>query len=187
MQIEHGSILPDIARDAIANAVNVPRAAAVFDKKAPWLAEWGASFVTLMLDDALRGCVGTVQAHQPLLVDIEHNAVCAALNDPRFPPLERSELAAVRIEVSLLSTPQPFDFTDESDALMRLRPGVDGIVLEYGHHRSTFLPQVWSVLVEPEQFFAELKRKAGLPGDFWAEDIKLSRYTVHKWRETELT
>lgn len=187
MQVEHGRMLPVIARDAIANAVNVSRVAADLDRKASWLTEWGASFVTLMQNDALRGCVGTVQAHQPLLADIKHNAVCAALNDPRFPPLAREEFAAVRIEVSLLSTPQPFDFTDESDALVQLRPGVDGIVFEYGHYRSTFLPQVWEVLAEPEQFFAELKRKAGLPGDFWAEDIKLSRYTVHKWRETDLT
>lgn len=186
MQVEHGRILPVIARDAISNAVDVPRAAAVIDKTAPWLAEWGASFVTLTQDDELRGCIGTVQAHQSLLADIKHNAVCAALNDPRFPPLAKAELAAVRIEVSLLSKPQPFDFTDEPDALVQLSPGVDGIVFEYGHHRSTFLPQVWEILARPEQFLAELKRKAGLPGDFWAEDVKLSRYTVSKWRETDL-
>ena len=104
MQVEHGRILPIIARDAISSAVNVPRAVAVIDKTAPWLAEWGASFVTLTQDDELRGCIGTVQAHQSLLADITHNAVCAALNDPRFPPLTRTELAAVRIEVSLLGS-----------------------------------------------------------------------------------
>lgn len=186
MQTEHGRILPVIARDAISNAVNVARASAVFDKNASWLIEWGASFVTLTQDGELRGCIGTVQAHQPLLADIKHNAVCAALNDPRFPPLGRDELAAVRIEVSLLSTPQPFHFTDEPDALAQLSPGVDGIVFEYGHHRSTFLPQVWEELAHPKQFLAALKLKAGLPGDFWAEDVKLSRYTVSKWRETDL-
>lgn len=186
MQAEHGRIMPVIARDAISNAVNVPRTTAVFDDKASWLAEWGASFVTLLRDNELRGCIGTVQAHQPLLDDIKHNAVCAALNDPRFPPLARDELAAVTIEVSLLSTPLPVDFTDEPDALAQLSPGVDGIVFEYGRHRSTFLPQVWEVLVHPKQFLAALKLKAGLPDDFWAEDVKLSRYTVSKWREADL-
>lgn len=187
MQAEHGKILPIIARDAISNAVNAPRATAIFDETAPWLAERGASFVTLMQDGELRGCIGTLQAHQPLLADIKHNAVCAALNDPRFLPLARDELAAVRIEVSLLSTPQPLGFTDETDVLAQLRPGMDGIVFEYGHYRSTFLPQVWEALAQPQQFLAALKLKAGLPGDFWAEDIKLSRYTVRKWRETDLT
>ncbi len=187
MQAEHGRILLIIARDAISDAVHAPRATTVFDETAPWLTERGASFVTLVQDGELRGCIGTLQAHQPLLADIKHNAVCAALNDPRFLPLARDELAAVRIEVSLLSTPQPFDIADEADALTQLRPGIDGIVFEYGNYCSTFLPQVWETLAQPQQFLAALKLKAGLPGDFWKEDVKLSRYTVSKWRETHLT
>jgi uncharacterized protein len=187
MQAEHGRILPIIARDAISDAVNAPRATDVFDETAPWLTEPGASFVTLMQDGELRGCIGTVQAHQSLLADIKRNAISAAMHDPRFQPLTRNELATVRIEVSLLSTPQPFDFSDEKDALAKIRPGIDGVVFEYGPYRSTFLPQVWESLVQPQQFLAALKLKAGLPGDFWAEDVKLSSYTVSKWRETELT
>ena len=73
----------------------------------------------------------------------------------------------------------------EADALAQLRPGVDGIVFEYGRYRSTFLPQVWEQLPQPQQFMAHLKRKAGLPDDFWAEGVRLSRYTVTKWREQE--
>jgi len=187
MQAEHGRILPIIARDAISDAVNAPRATDVFDETAPWLTEPGASFVTLMQDGELRGCIGTVQAHQSLLADIKRNAISAAMHDPRFQPLTRNELATVRIEVSLLSTPQPLDFSDEKDVLAQIRPGIDGIVFEYGPYRSTFLPQVWESLAQPQQFLAALKLKAGLPGDFWAEDIKLSSYTVSKWRETELT
>jgi len=187
MQAEHGVILPIIARDAISDVVHAPRATAVFDETAPWLTEPGASFVTLMQDGELRGCIGTVQAHRPLLADIKRNAVSAAMDDPRFLPLTRDELAAVRIEVSLLSTPQPFDYSDEKDALAQIRPGIDGIVFEYGRYRSTFLPQVWESLAQPQHFLAALKLKAGLPSDFWAEDVKLSSYTVSKWRETDLT
>ncbi len=187
MQAEHGRILPIIARDAISDAVNAPRATDVFDGTASWLTEPGASYVTLMQDGELRGCIGTVQAHQSLLADIKRNAISVAMHDPRFLPLTRNELATVRIEVSLLSTPQPFDFSDEKDALAKIRPGIDGVVFEYGPYRSTFLPQVWGSLVQPQQFLAALKLKAGLPGDFWAEDVKLSSYTVSKWRETELT
>ena len=187
MQAEDGRILPIIARDAISDVVHAPRATTVFDETAPWLTEPGASFVTLMQDGELRGCIGTVQAHRALLADIKRNAVSAAMRDPRFLPLTRDELDAVRIEVSLLSTPQPLDFSDEKDVLAQIRPGIDGIVFEYGPYRSTFLPQVWETLAQPQQFLAALKLKAGLPGDFWTEDVKLSRYTVSKWRETDLT
>ena len=180
MQAEHGKMLPIIARGAISKAVHAFCVTAVFDETASWLAEPGASFVTLLQNDELRGCIGTVRAHQPLLADIKHNAVCAALNDPRFPPLTRDELADVKIEVSLLSMPQPFYFNNEKDALTQLRPGIDGIVFEYGHYRSTFLPQVWDVLAQPKEFLDALKQKSGLPVDFWAEDVKLLRYTVSK-------
>ena len=185
-QVENGRILPIIARDAISDALHALRATAVFDETAPWLTEPGASFVTLMQDGELRGCIGTVQAHQPLLADIQHNAVRAALEDPRFPPLTRDDLTTVEIEVSLLTAPKIFNFTDENDALAQLCPGTDGVVFEYGHYRSTFLPQVWETLAQPQQFLTALKLKAGLPGNFWAEDVKLSRYTATKWRETDL-
>ncbi len=78
-------------------------------------------------------------------------------------------------------------FSDEPDALSQLRAGVDGLVFEYGHHTSTFLPQVWENFREPSEFLAHLKYKAGLPPDFWDSTVRLSRYTVHKWRETDST
>ena len=89
----------------------------------------------------------------------------------------------VEIEVSLLSPATPIDCFDETDALAQLRPDVDGIILEYGAHRGTFLPQVWEDLPQPQLFLAHLKRKAGLPEDFWSDDIRLSRYTVQKFKE----
>lgn len=184
MATDQGKTLLSIARAAIAQALHAPHAAA--DETAAWLAEPGASFITLTQSGELRGCIGTLQAHRPLLVDIKSNAVSAALHDPRFLPLTLEEFATVQVEVSLLTAPQPLVFTNETDALAQLRPGIDGVVFEYGRHRSTFLPQVWESLAQPSLFLAMLKRKAGLPDNFWAEDVKMSRYTVSKWRETDL-
>lgn len=180
---QRGKVLLPIARAAIAQALNVPHAA---DETAPWLAKHGACFVTLTQDGELRGCIGTLQAHRSLLADIKSNAVSAALRDPRFEPLSGEELDFTAVEISLLSPTQAMEVKHEADALAQLRPGVDGIVFEFGRgYRSTFLPQVWEQLPQPRQFMTHLKRKAGLPADFWEEGVKLSRYTVTKWREQE--
>ena len=112
------------------------------------------------------------------------NAVNAAVRDPRFPPLTTAELPDTHIEVSVLSPPEPYPFTDRADALSRLRPGVDGLILEYGSHRGTFLPQVWDSLSKPDDFLANLVRKAGLPAGWWDDDARLSRYTVKAFEET---
>jgi AmmeMemoRadiSam system protein A len=145
--------------------------------------EHGASFVTLTQDGDLRGCIGSLEAHRPLVVDVQKNAVAAAFHDPRFSPLSNHEFARVRVEVSQLSAAEPLAFENEAHALNQLRPRVDGLILEYGRHRSTFLPQVWETLARPEIFLAQLKRKAGLPADFWHDQLRLSRYTVTKWKE----
>lgn len=180
MQIEKGKVLLPIARAEISRALGVPRAA---DETAPWLAEHGACFVTLTQDDELRGCIGTLQAHRPLLTDVKSNTVSAALHDSRFMPLSAEELDITTVEISLLSPTTVMEVRDEADALAQMRPGVDGIVFEYGSYRSTFLPQVWENLAQPRLFLAMLRRKAGLPDDFWEEGVKLSRYSVTKWRE----
>jgi len=179
---ERGKILLPIARAAISQALHVPHEA---DESAPWLAEHGACFVTLTQNGELRGCIGSLQAHQPLLVDVKSNAVSAAMRDPRFTPLTVEELDITTVEVSLLSKSQEMQVRDEADALAQLRPDIDGIILEYGRHRSTFLPQVWESLAQPREFLAMLRRKAGLPEDFWADGVKLSRYTVTKWSESD--
>jgi hypothetical protein len=97
--------------------------------------------------------------------------------------LSQAELAKVRVEVSLLTPATPMTVADEADACAQLRPGIDGVILEYGWHRATFLPQVWEQLPEPRLFMAHLKQKAGLAGDFWAKDVRLSRYGVEKFKE----
>ncbi len=148
-----------------------------------FLSEPGASFVTLKREGRLRGCIGSLQAHRPLREDVTQNAQAAAFRDPRFSPLSASEYNHTAIEVSLLSPLSPVLVQDEADALGQLRPGMDGVVIQHGGNRGTFLPQVWESLPEPEQFLAELKRKAGLAADFWSTEIRLFRYSVYKWTE----
>jgi AmmeMemoRadiSam system protein A len=150
----------------------------------PWLDTPGAAFVTLTQHGALRGCIGSLTAYRPLREDVAANAVNAALRDPRFPPLSARELAETQIEVSVLSDPEPYPFTHRADAVSGLRPGVDGLILEYGSHRGTFLPQVWDSVSEPDDFLAHLVRKAGLPAGWWDDDARLSRYTVKAFEET---
>ena len=185
---EHGPLLLQIARTAISNELG--RALAMPEptgQAAELLQAPGASFVTLNQRGQLRGCIGSLQAHRPLIQDIQANAVAAALHDPRFGRLTLAELDITTVEVSVLSPMQTLLFTSEADALAQLRPGVDGVVLEYGRHRSTFLPQVWEQLPNPRQFMAHLKQKAGLAADFWAQEVKLQRYTVRKFKETEVS
>lgn len=182
---EQGKVLLKIARAAITRSLRVPCESAAVERHIAWLSKPGATFVTLMQRGALRGCIGSLQANEPLIDDVSNNAVSAALRDPRFLPLTADELSTVEIEVSLLSELQSLMFSTEDDALQQLRPEIDGVVFEYGSYRSTFLPQVWESLPQPRQFLAQLKLKARLPEDFWAEGIQLSRYTVSKWREAD--
>jgi AmmeMemoRadiSam system protein A len=179
---ERGPTLLALARASIAQALGLPRVA---PDTAVWLQEPGACFVTLTQKGRLRGCIGSLQAHRALGQDVGANAVAAALHDPRFPPLTPEELVRTQVEVSVLSAMQPLTFRTQAQALAQLRPQVDGVVLEYAGQRGTFLPQVWEQLPTPQEFMAQLKRKAGLPADFWAEDVKLHRYTVEKWTEGE--
>lgn len=179
-EIEKGPTLLTLARNAIAQRLGAPTRPL---SEPEWLRQPGASFVTLTQHGNLRGCIGSLQAQRPLGQDVVHNALAAAFHDPRFPPLELTELSVTRIEVSLLSPQQAMQFHDETDALAQLRPGVDGVVFECGSYRSTFLPQVWDQLPQPDRFMAQLKHKAGLTGSFWSPEVKLHRYTVEKWKE----
>jgi AmmeMemoRadiSam system protein B/AmmeMemoRadiSam system protein A len=176
------------ARNAIAARLDQPMQA---EAGHPALALPGATFVTLTQNGALRGCIGSLEAHRPLDQDVRANAVAAAFRDPRFPPLTLAELAHTRVEVSLLSAPMPITFSSEADALRQLRPNVDGIILIAGRNgqlgRSTFLPQVWEQLPDPRQFMAHLKQKAELPADWWSAEVQLQRYEVQKWKEATTT
>jgi AmmeMemoRadiSam system protein A len=178
---EDGRILLQIARSEIAARLEQHVPAPVLE--APWLDLPGASFVTLTTGGELRGCIGSLEAVRPLKTDIRENALAAAFLDPRFLPLRRGELERIRIEVSLLSLPEPVAARTEAEAVAALRPGIDGVIFEYSRYRSTFLPQVWEQLPDPTQFLAYLRTKAGLPQDFWTEEVRMFRYTVRKWKE----
>lgn len=184
MPENRGEVLLPIARATISSALG--RAGAAVATDLPWLLEKGACFVTLNRHGQLRGCIGTLRAHRSLQLDVQANAHAAAFCDPRFSPLAQDELEQTRIEISLLSAMQPLHFSGERDAWAQLRPGIDGVVFEFGHCRSTFLPQVWEQLPDVATFMAHLKHKAGLPADFWAGEVKLSRYTVSKWKEVDI-
>src|SRR5450759_261265 len=177
---DRGATLLKLARSAIGTALGheMPRLT-----EPDWLAEPGATFVTLTIQGELRGCIGSLEAHRSLGEDVRDNAVSSAFRDPRFPTLTRAEFDDIRVEVSLLSPTEPMTVTHEASARAALRPHVDGVVLEYGRHRSTFLPQVWEQLPDPADVLAHLKRKAGLAKTFWADGVRISRYTVTKWKE----
>ena len=143
-----------------------------------------ASFVTLHKHGQLRGCIGSLQAHRPLVEDVAQNAFAAAFRDPRFSPVRADELPDLHIEISVLSPPQVLDVEDEADLLAQLRPGVDGLILQAGAHRATYLPSVWAQLPEPKAFVRELKRKAGLPADAWPPDMRVEHYTTQSFEES---
>jgi len=169
-----------LARGAIARELGV---ASEPEPVPPYLAQIGATFVTLLRAGDLRGCIGTVDAWRPLADDVRANAVAAAFRDPRFPPLRHEEFAYVSIEVSVLNASEPLPPGREESVAATLRPGIDGVVLEHARRRATFLPQVWEQLREPGEFLRALKRKAGLVEDFWSDDVRVSRYTVEKFVE----
>jgi uncharacterized protein len=178
-----GTLLLALARHAIGRELG--HAVADPDAAHPRLAERGATFVTLTQGGELRGCIGSLNAHRPLAADVRENAVGAAFRDPRFPPLRGEEWLSTRVEVSLLSEPDFMEFTSETHLLAQLRPGIDGVIFFHGCQRATFLPQVWQQLPEPRDFLAALKRKAGLPADFWGPKVMIASYQVAKWKEPE--
>lgn len=177
-----GTLLLRHARDAIAVAFGHPEH---HFEDLPELHAPGATFVTLTQDGQLRGCIGSLQAHRSLVDDVRHNACAAAFDDPRFPPLGEDELARTRMEISLLTAPEPFPVQDEADARARLRPGIDGVIFIARGRRATFLPQVWEQLPDPRDFLGHLKMKGGLSPDYWGPDVRLETYQVRKWKEAE--
>ncbi len=135
-----------------------------------------ASFVTLHKNGELRGCIGALEAHQPLINDISEHAYSAAFQDPRFPALQDNEVEQLEIEISVLSKPELLVFESEDDLLQKIRPDVDGLIIEYGVNRATFLPSVWQQLPDKTEFLSHLKMKAGLPQQWWDNAAKISRY-----------
>jgi len=141
-------------------------------------AETGASFVTLHQQDALRGCIGTLEAFRPLINDVAENAFNAAFCDPRFAPVRQADISTINLDLSVLGTPELLEFGSEQELLKQIRPGMDGLIFEDGLNRGTFLPTVWESLPERLDFLQHLKIKAGLPTDYWSDTVKVWRYTT---------
>jgi AmmeMemoRadiSam system protein A len=147
----------------------------------PQLSHPSASFVTLRVGDDLRGCCGTIEPSRPLGEDVWNNAWASAFADPRFAPLNLDEWPATHVQISVLSEPERLDVRSEAELFRVLRPDRDGLILQCGSRRSTFLPAVWEQLPEPARFVRHLKMKAGWPADFWPPDMEAWRYTTESF------
>lgn len=182
---EERTYLLDLAREAVAHAARNQDPPSVDLNTAPEdLRRQGASFVTLNKGDRLRGCIGSLEARRPLALDVQQNAVGAAIRDPRFPTVRPKEMDDLTIEVSVLSLPEPLQYDTVEDLCNKLRPGVDGVVIERGWHRATFLPQVWEKLADQRQFLQRLCLKAGLAPDAYSRgDLDVYTYQVEKFKE----
>lgn len=149
----------------------------------PDLAEQRATFVTLTLQGRLRGCIGSIIAHRPLIDDLIYNAQAAAFHDPRFPPLTQAESDHIHVEVSLLTHPQPIHYRNSDELQQLIRSGTDGVILRYGNHQATFLPQVWDELSDFKSFFDHLGLKAGIGTDPLSHHPEIYTYQVEKYKE----
>lgn len=179
LTLEAQNTLLRVAARSIAHGLNHGISLPVTtDEKDARLKILGATFVTLNINQQLRGCLGSLQAYRPLIEDVAANAFAAAFRDPRFERLTESEYPLVEIHISVLSTPEPMTFSDEESLITQLRPNQDGLILSEGTRKSTFLPSVWSNLSVPKEFLIALKRKAGLPSNYWSNSLKASRYST---------
>jgi uncharacterized protein len=165
---EEQQILLRLAREAMEHAVKREKLP-LLDRSAltPSLLEPGASFITLTIDGQLRGCIGALEAYQPLVDDVREHAVAAALDDPRFPPVTEDELSMIQVEVSRLRQPRPLEYRDADDLLSKLKPYVDGVILRDGLRSATFLPQVWEKIPAPADFLDNLCYKMGTDHGYW--------------------
>jgi AmmeMemoRadiSam system protein A len=144
----------------------------------------GASFITLTIDDNLRGCIGALEAYQPLAEDVREHAVSAALQDPRFPPVQKADLNRIRLEISRLTAPHPLEYASGDDLLKKLRPHVDGVILKDNFRRATFLPQVWEKIPDPAEFLSQLCQKMGARSNLWREaKLQVFIYQVEEFSE----
>lgn len=148
------------------------------------LQEHGASFVTLTKSGQLRGCIGTLEAYQPLAQDVQQRAVQAAVEDPRFNPVTPAELPSLEIEISRLTQPEPLLYENPTDLLHLLRPSVDGVILADGYRRATFLPQVWEQLPDAEEFLSHLCLKMGARANLWQTKLlDVQIYQVQEFKQ----
>jgi uncharacterized protein len=183
---EEKQILLRLARQTIELAANHrPPLTLRLEDYPPALRTDGAAFVTLTtFGGELRGCIGALAPYQPLVQDVCEHAAAAALEDPRFPPVRPAEVPRLQIEISRLTTPEPFTYNTPQELLERLQPGVDGVVLRDGFRRATFLPQVWEHLPDKADFLSHLCSKMGAPANLWQRKVlQVELYQVEEFSE----
>lgn len=179
MTPDHGKQLAAWARASIREALGGPKAK---PPRGSWCEEPGATFITLHgADGELHGCVGSLEPRRSFVRDVRANAVAAALDDPRAPPLALDGVDGLEVEVSVLSQLERLLVKDEGDAIAKLAGLRHGVVLRHRGRRATFLPQMWDRFPDAAEFLSQLKRKAGFAEDFWDRDIEVLHYTVEKF------
>lgn len=186
LTIEEQKILLRLAREAMERGVRCEELSPLnLDDLSLPLRQEGSSFITLTSRGQLRGCIGSLEAYQPLAQDVRVHAIAAALKDPRFPAVKEEELSGIQIEISRLTHPVPLEYKDAQDLLSKLRPHVDGIILrDDSYHRATFLPQVWEKIPDPAEFLCNLCYKMGVEPDLWRhKHFEVQIYQVEEFHE----
>ncbi len=183
MQKEEREKLKELARNTIANELGLESEKFNEDDFAePVYLEERGVFVTLEINGHLRGCIGNIEPVYPLYEAVKNNARQAAFGDPRFSPLTQDEFEDVDIEISVLTVPKKLEYDSPEDLLEKLRPGTDGVVLQMGMYKSTYLPQVWDDVKNKEEFMSSLAMKAGLDPEVWKDkDCEIFIYEVEKF------
>ena len=182
---EEQQTLLRLAREALEHGVRGKKLPALNDASlSAHLREKGASFVTLTIRGELRGCIGALEAYQPLADDVREHAVAAALEDPRFPRVREDELNRISLEVSCLTRPVQLEYKDAADLLSKLKPHVDGVILRDGVRRATFLPQVWEKIPDAAEFLNNLCYKMGVHKNLWrTKHLDVLVYQVEEFHE----
>ena len=179
---QHRRLLRDLAYQSIRHGLETGEALNINPEKYPEeLKQNRATFVTLHRNKELRGCIGILKPVRPLADDIAYNAWAAAFCDSRFAPLTAAELNGLDVHISILGTPETMHFSSEQDLVSQIRPGIDGLILEDGFNKGTFLPSVWESLGRAEEFLSQLVLKAGLPAGYWSDDLHMERYTTESF------
>jgi AmmeMemoRadiSam system protein A len=185
LDTQQGARLLRLARESIVEALGGRPCERPHEE---WATIPAATFVTLRHPDGdLQGCIGSLEPRRALADDVASNAVAAALHDPRATPIDLPDVGLLSVEVSLLGPLERIPCHDERSAIRALRPGVDGVVIQWRGARGTLLPQVWENLRDPREFLMHVKAKAHLPLDFWAPDVEVFRYGLQKWTDAPRT
>lgn len=181
---EEGRYLLRVARNTIEKALFDQAAELEEEPTSKKYYEQRGTFVTLTCRGNLRGCIGHIIPHESLIEGIRINAINAAFRDPRFPRLDKKEWPKIKIEISILTEPQPLPYRDADDLLQKIRPGIDGLILKKGYRQATFLPQVWEQVPDKKEFLTHLCLKAGLDPHAWKnEKLEVSTYQVQAFEE----